>query len=166
MKRTILTISFLALFTLLNCKNETKSSINEPSNSEENFQNRQKKQRKKQGEEEGDGWKHQIKLNKGEKWSANPETNEGVLKMQRLIKDSPKQTLEDYRKLATELNEVKNHIIKECTMEGASHDNLHIWLYPLIRRIDNLIAADNLSKANNITVKISEILNDYHSYFK
>lgn len=171
MKRTILTMGLLAIFMISNCKNkEAKTDVNQQPKTEVNTQKHQKKQRKQQQEQKdmqsGDGWKQKIKLNSGEKWIANAETNQGVLKMQALIKDSPKETLEDYHQLANALNDAKNTVIKECTMEGASHDNLHIWLYPLINRIDNLMAADKLPKARNITMKISASLTDYHSYFK
>ena len=107
-----------------------------------------------------------IQLNDGSKWEANIETTEGVIKMQKLIKTQTTTTIEDFHFLANNLNEVKNKVVKECTMKGASHDNLHIWLYPLIEKVTALTETNDISDASKIKQSIVENLNAYSDYFE
>ena len=111
-------------------------------------------------------WTADIQLNNGQKWDANSETNEGVQKMQNSVKTHTTNTLEDYHKLAEQLNEDKNYVIKNCTMKGPSHDNLHIWLLPLIEKIDALSETKMLEDASKIKNGIVENINSYNTYFK
>ena len=111
-------------------------------------------------------WTADIQLNNGQKWDANSETNEGVQKMQNSVKTHTTNTLEDYHKLAEQLNEDKNYVIKNCTMKGPSHDNLHIWLVPLIEKIDALSETKMLEDASKIKNGIVENINSYNTYFK
>jgi len=111
-------------------------------------------------------WVNEIKLDAGSKWQANMETTQGVDKMLDLIKSSDLKTLEDYHRLATKLNEEKNFVVKECTMKGASHDNLHVFLLPLIEKIEALSNTSTVSQATIITYRIEENLEGYYSYFQ
>ncbi|MGB5665743.1 MAG: hypothetical protein WBM53_02755 [Maribacter sp.] len=111
-------------------------------------------------------WMDDIKLNDGSKWKANIETTEGVVKMQGLLNTQSTVTIEDYHELASKLNEVKNWLVKECTMKGPSHDNLHIWLYPLIEKIVALSEANTLAEASEIKQSIVDNINSYTNYFQ
>ena len=101
-----------------------------------------------------------------EKWQANPETTVGVNNMLKLLKSGDLKTVADYHNLASQLNEEKNFVIKECTMKGASHDNLHIFLLPLIEKIDALGKVSTTTEGSEITASIEENLNGYYNYFK
>jgi len=111
-------------------------------------------------------WMDDIQLENGKKWDANLETTEGVQKMQDLLKVEVTTSIEDYHQLASQLNDVKNNVLKECTMKGASHDNLHIWLYPLIEKIAALSETNTIEEASKIKQSISENLDVYSDYFK
>lgn len=111
-------------------------------------------------------WVSDMQLNDGDKWQANIETNEGVLKMQNALKTHPTATIDDYHKLAVQLNETKNDVVKKCTMTGKSHDNLHIWLLPLIEKIDALLKTEKIEEAADIKLSIEESINGYYNYFK
>lgn len=111
-------------------------------------------------------WMDDIQLDNGAKWEANLETTEGVEKMQELLKAQTTSSIEDYHQLANKLNVVKNKVVKECTMKGASHDNLHIWLYPLIEKISALSETDNLNEAFKIKQSIVENIEAYSKYFQ
>ncbi|QVY64722.1 hypothetical protein [Polaribacter sp. Q13] len=110
-------------------------------------------------------WIQEIKLDNGKKWQANSETNEGVLKMQNSIKDFSSNTLEGYYELAEKLNVDKNYVIKNCTMKGDSHDNLHVWLLPLIAKLDALSEANTIEEAAKLKQSIEENINEYADYF-
>ncbi|PKV50564.1 hypothetical protein ATE84_2623 [Aquimarina sp. MAR_2010_214] len=111
-------------------------------------------------------WINNIKLNNGNKWQANTETNEGILKMQNSIKTQTTSTLEDYYKLADQLNNDKNYVIKNCTMKGASHDNLHVWLLPLMEKIEALSEIKTITGASKLKHSIEENINAYSEYFQ
>jgi len=111
-------------------------------------------------------WKADMQLNNGSKWQANMETNEGVEKMKSILKTQKTSTLEEYHQLAEQLNDAKNYVVKKCTMEGPSHDNLHIWLVPLIEKIEALSETENSKDAAKIKHSIVENINAYATYFQ
>ncbi len=51
-------------------------------------------------------------------------------------------------------------------MEGASHDNLHIWLLPLIAKIDALSEVKTIEDAAKIKLSIQKNINEYNTYFQ
>jgi len=111
-------------------------------------------------------WTKVIKMNDGSKWQADVKTNERVQKMQNTIKTQTTSTLDDYHQLATKLNDDKNNVIKNCTMEGPSHDNLHIWLLPLMAKIEALSESKTVEDAAKIKHSIEENINGYDTYFQ
>lgn len=111
-------------------------------------------------------WVNEIKLDNGNKWQANMETTDGVNKMLSMIKSSDLKTVEDYHSLATKLNEVKNFVVKECTMKGPSHDNLHVFLHPLIEKIEALGKVSTTDEGADVTASIKENLDGYYNYFQ
>lgn len=110
-------------------------------------------------------WVNEIALDNGAKWVANLETNEGVDKMLGMIKQSDPKTVEDYHDLAAKLNEEKNYVVKECTMTGPSHDNLHVFLHPLIEKIEALGKISSTDEGTEVIASIKENLNGYYNYF-
>jgi len=111
-------------------------------------------------------WLSEIKLNNGDKWEANIETTQGVDKMIYLINTSKPKNVDDYLTLANTLNDVKNNLVKACTMKGPSHDNLHIFLHPLIEKINLLLKTKTMEEGLEITTSIQENLEPYQNYFK
>ncbi len=111
-------------------------------------------------------WVNEIKLDNGSKWQANTETTEGVDKMLNLVKSSDPKTVEDYHALASKLNEDKNFIVKKCTMEGPSHDNLHVFLHPLIEKIEALEKVSTTDEGAETAASIKENLEGYYNYFQ
>jgi hypothetical protein len=151
MKQLIIIMSFLALMSCKDKKQQTEEVPVHQDNTATVYNN---------------AWTADMELNHNEKWVANPETNEGVLKMQNLIKTQKTGTIEDYHQLAKELNDAKNYVIKKCNMEGASHDYLHIWLVPLLNKIDALSESETLGDASRIKLSIEENINAYSNYFQ
>ncbi|SRR5690606_10153490 len=111
-------------------------------------------------------WIDEISLDQGAKWTANIETTAGVSDMLALIEKSAAESAEDHRKLGDGLAEIKNMIVRECTMTGPSHDNLHVWLYPLISKIERLQKAESKEAGARMTEEIQDHLVKYHDYFE
>ena len=168
MKNIFLSIALVA-FIFTGCKNNTKETPATKHDSHENTEAATNTHHDDHQLSDGglsNAWTNDIKINDGEKWEANPETNEGVQKMKQRLNTATLNTLEDYHKLATQLNEDKNYVIKNCTMQGASHDNLHIWLLPLIAKIEALTETTSVEEASTITQNIEANVNGYSNYFK
>ena len=155
------------MIVLLSCKNNNQK---ENSIQTENVEQHSEASNKQQPENTSviydNSWVSDMQLNDGNKWQANIETNEGVLQMQNTLKTHPTATIDDYHKLAEQLNETKNDVVKKCTMTGKSHDNLHIWLHPLIEKIDALLKIETVAEAEEIKHSIEENINGYYNYFQ
>ena len=113
-----------------------------------------------------DIWVEQMQLNEGGKWKANIETTKGVNNMMEIIEGSKPGTADDYHLIASKLNDEKNILVKECTMEGASHDNLHIFLHPLIEKIGALGKVEKIEEGAELQHSIHENLKWYFNYFE
>lgn len=167
MKKTILTATILSVL-MIGCKgNKTKN--NDTSKTTKESQNHKEEVTNKSKDETAvynNAWLSEIELDNGDKWQANVETNEGVEKMLELVENSEPKTVEDYQNLASKLNETKNFIVKKCTMKGPSHDNLHVFLHPLIKKIASLGKVSSTKEGAKITTHINENLKGYYDYFK
>lgn len=167
MKKTILSIAIMA-FILSSCNNSKK----EESATEQNTENQVEVVTDKSQAEQhansvlNNNWMDEIQMDNGSKWSANIETTDGVNNMLKLISESKTETVEDYLSLANKLNERKNTLVKECTMTGPSHDNLHVFLHPLIEKTDALLETKTTEEGSEILKSITYNLNAYNSYFK
>lgn len=167
MKRTLLVIA-MSTFIFTGCNSDKKSQNSEPMSHEDIETISKEDHDAHELIEDGltNNWTSEIKKNDSSKWEANPETNEGVLKMQILLKTENTTTLEDYHNLAEKLNTEKNYVVKNCTMKGASHDNLHVWLLPLMSKIEKLSESQNLDEAHKLKQSISENVDAYEDYFE
>jgi uncharacterized membrane protein YvbJ len=162
--KKIIIITVLLSIVLISC-GETKKEgkIIEPT------VNETKHEKEKVVNEEtqiNNDWIQIIKLNNSKKWEANLETTKGVNTMLNQINESNLNTVQDYLDLANKLNDKKNTLVKECTMTGLSHDNLHIFLHPLIEKINLLLKTTSTTEGSETTKSIKENLEAYTDYFK
>lgn len=155
MKKALLTVVFFSTL-LIGCnENKSKESMHDhhshTASAEEVLNNE---------------WVNDMALNDGKRWIANEETNVGVKEMIRMIEESDPATVADYHELATQLNETKNYVVKKCTMKGESHDYLHVFLYPLMTKIEALGKVSEVNQGAEIREHIIENLYLYHDYFE
>ena len=158
---------FTVLLLLISCKDsKTKENNTKIDSFEESVEATHEDHDDESSSVYANAWTNKIELNNGSKWQANAETNEGIQKMQNSIKTQTTSTLDAYYKLAEQLNDDKNYVIKNCTMKGASHDNLHVWLLPLIDKIEALSKAKTLGEASKLKQSIEENVTAYSNYFE
>ena len=164
MKHLIFAMSLLALVSCKDNKNqETEKKVDAVETSIETTNEHQEHET---SNIYANAWTNDIELNNGSKWQANLETNEGVERIKKSLKTQTTNSLEDYSKLVEQLNVDKNYVIKNCTMKGDSHDNLHVWLMPLIEKIEALSEAKTLEEAAKLKQSIEENVNAYDTYFQ
>ena len=111
------------------------------------------------------GWELDIALNDGAKWHANPATNESIEKMSELVGNTAPATPEAFRNLGKQLNQEKELLLKKCTMKGSAHNNLHIYLQPLMGRIGELQEVESVERGRLLTGEIEQHLEAYYNYF-
>ncbi len=166
MKNTILGMAIMA-FSLSSCNNNNKEESAAEQNTEEPVEvvTDEIQEAEHVNSALSNNWMNDIQMDNGAKWSANIETTEGVNDMLKLISETKTETVEDYLGLANKLNERKNTLVKECTMTGPSHDNLHVFLHPLIEKTDALLVTKTTEEGSEILKSITNNLNAYNSYF-
>jgi len=106
-----------------------------------------------------------LLLNNGEKWKVNEEMMPYLKGMQEALSsfDAAKG---DYKMLAETLRGYNKKLIKSCTMEGESHDQLHVWLHPYLELTDALTKAETPDDAEQIALKIKSSFETFNQYFQ
>ncbi len=143
MKNTILYSISIALFVLVSCAKTKGKDNNLLSNA----------------------WKKDIVLNNGVKWEANQETTNGLFLIYNIIINHNSTEVVGYKYLGDQLKEESNQIIKNCTMKGAAHDNLHVFLLPLIEKIDEFQNVTSVDYGNELKKSILSHIDAYDTYF-
>ena len=110
--------------------------------------------------------KSDIELNNGEKWEVNDEMKPHIEKGNAILDEFISQNSEYYQKLAENLTTQNNQLIKSCTMKGESHDELHKWLHPHMKLVEELSSAKDFNNAKKIISKLESSFNTYHNYFQ
>ena len=107
-----------------------------------------------------------VTLNNGERWDANPETTQGVMKMAKMVESFPDDASPvDYHTLKIGLEEEFGTILRKCTMKGEAHDQLHNYLVPL-REMFSDLASDDATRSKIAVDKLRYHLRSYGDYFR
>lgn len=104
-----------------------------------------------------------IELNNGQKWVVNAEMKPYILEGEQLLLNYDGT---DYKQLAEGLKAKNKGLIKSCTMDGKSHDELHKWLHPHMQLIDALDDAENKEDADKIIAELTSSFQTYHANFQ
>lgn len=129
-------ILFLSVFTMVSCKHSTDNH---------------------------DMNEVEIELNEGEKWTVNAEMKPYVMEAEQIISAYDGG---DHALLAEKLAEQNQALVKSCTMEGKSHEELHKWLHPHMELVSDLGEAESQEAADEIIADIKQSFGTYHKYFK
>ena len=105
-----------------------------------------------------------LHLNEGEKWLANKETHIGMSNLQNLLSTVADSV--DYTALASKMGEETQYIIKNCTMKGEDHKQLHLVLHPILDNIAKVEQATGVEDKKNAVMAIKASLADYFTYFE
>jgi len=110
-----------------------------------------------------------LTLNNGAKWKSDESTTSNVKELQAIVNrfnENKNQTIENYISVAKELQTGLDKMIKECRMEGADHDALHLWLEPFLPNVNSLKKAIVKDDASKIFIEIDQHLNSYNQFFE
>lgn len=111
----------------------------------------------------------ELALNHGAKWKADAATKANVASLITVLdafNASEARTLADYLDVATKIQVVLDKLIGECEMQGPDHDALHLWLHPLLERLDALHSSSTAEEARIAYAKVNEQARLYSTYFE
>ncbi len=149
MKIKLLTIFVLTL-SLMSCKNKTQKNNPNTTETEEVTVDESVK----------------LRLDNGEKWVANKETHIGIKNMDSLIKAFNTDDTKNYFNLGEALSKQTSYVIKNCSMKGEPHDQLHIVLVPMLDEISVLKEAKNNKDASKALENLKTLITKYFIHFK
>lgn len=104
-----------------------------------------------------------ISLNNGEKWKVNEEMLPHIEKSEDDFNDFEG---DDYKQLSKDMMKHTNNLIQSCTMDGASHDELHKWLHPHLELLKSLSSVNKQEAEEEIIPAIEKSFNTFHKYFE
>ena len=107
-----------------------------------------------------------IELNNGIKWIVNTEMKPYLIESENILNTYIANGSTDYKTLANELTDKNSGLIKSCTMDGKSHDELHKWLHPHMALIESLQDADNADAADKIINDLKSSFELYNQHFQ
>ncbi|WP_223034939.1 hypothetical protein [Hanstruepera marina] len=107
-----------------------------------------------------------LRLNAVNKWLVNSETHEGVNKMDSIISQFETKGNMSYKELGEALSKQTSYIIKNCTMTGEPHDQLHVVLVPMLDEISILRETDSETESVHALSNLTELIEAYYQYFK
>lgn len=107
-----------------------------------------------------------IELNEGERWLVNEEMKPHVQSGENILKTFFEENSTNYDELVVNLENAHQSLIKSCTMEGKSHDELHKWLHPTLEAVKELKEANTSEEQRELTERLVDLYDTYHQYFQ
>ena len=109
-----------------------------------------------------------LQLNNGAKWKSDSSTNAQVKLMTERMEqyDEANASLATYNDLGNNLKADLDNLVKQCRMQGADHDALHLWLQPVLEKTKELSTAADEKTAASAKTSLQEQLHIYPQYFE
>lgn len=115
---------------------------------------------------EEDHTAEEIETDNGNKWKVNEEMKPYVIDAEKLLANFSSEEMDDYIQLGKDLQDQNNALIKSCTMDGKSHDELHKWLHPHLELTAELGKAESKEQATDLVNKLRSSFEVYHNFFE
>lgn len=110
--------------------------------------------------------KDELYLNEGKKWLVDSITTTDIDSLKSIaIEEVPDGRLSYYNAKAMRLNNQLKTIFSNCVMEGEAHEQLHVYIKPLVVKIRTLEESETLIDAELAEKDILAYLNTYSKYF-
>ncbi|MBK9563646.1 MAG: hypothetical protein IPO37_00105 [Saprospiraceae bacterium] len=138
-KLNVMIISLFIIFSASSCKNNVNHDLNSPAT---------------------------IELNDGARWLVNAEMKPFITESESILNTYISNGSADFKTLAKELTDKNSGLIKSCTMDGKSHDELHKWLHPHMALIESLQDAESDDAANKIISELKSSFEIYNQHFQ
>lgn len=104
-----------------------------------------------------------VPSNSGAKWKADEATKKNVSAMVQVVSDSTYADAGKRKQLYATLKAKIDTLVKECSMKGAEHDALHVWLENVLEGLKELKEEDDEYSEAYAALK-KDISNFYQSF--
>jgi len=106
-----------------------------------------------------------LYLNQGKKWEVNAEMRPHITGAERWLDEQLVEGNMDPVSLAQGLKKYIDELVQSCTMQGESHEVLHIWLHPHMALIEDLAEVRGKEETEQAVAGIMRSFAVYHRYF-
>jgi hypothetical protein len=83
-----------------------------------------------------------VSLINGIKWKADEATKKNVADIMQIVKDTSYTDASKRQLLYSNMKSGIDKLVAACTMEGAAHDELHVWLEKILKDLKELKKGD------------------------
>lgn len=104
-----------------------------------------------------------VPTNIGTRWKADEATKKNVTSMQQVVNDIAYADASKRSQLYANMKAKIDTLVKQCSMKGAEHDALHVWLEKVLKDLKKLKENDDDYKEAYATLK-KDIENFYQSF--
>lgn len=108
----------------------------------------------------------QLELIDGKKIAINAEMKPHLENSRNILKAYLESGGQDYKKLAEDMESSNSKLIKSCTMQGADHEMLHVWLHPHLELVANLKSENSPEKAKELIREIEDSYKEFDLFFE
>ena len=116
---------------------------------------------------ESHGSELELTLNDGEKWQVDEHTRLSAARLSSLVGGFETiASVADARDLSEKLDQELDVLVKGCTMTGAAHDQLHVFLLALFPKVTDLQEKTDVSDLQRIREEIGSVLEAYAEHFE
>jgi len=106
-------------------------------------------------------------LNDGNKWQMDEHTRTAIKNLDSLLKSQESiNSIEDFNLLGEKLDDELILLIRGCTMEGADHDQLHVFLGYFYPKVQSLKKETTVDTAEDILNEMKNLFTEYHKHFE
>lgn len=102
----------------------------------------------------------------GQRWKVNEEMKPHVEQGMAILNDFLSKEGGSHKQLADDLKEQNNNLIRSCTMDGQSHDELHKWLLPHIELVKELSEAESEQEVTDVLNRLKASYEIYTTHFE
>lgn len=108
-----------------------------------------------------------LSLNNGEKWPMDDHTRAALGKLEARLKAGPaSDDVAGHHALGRDLDAEVKALIQGCTMKGAAHDQLHVWLMAFIPAVGALQEGDDLAALRTRRTALDGHLSAARAHFR
>jgi len=103
-------------------------------------------------------------LNNGSKWKADEATKKNVAEMAQVVNDTIYADATKRMQLYATLQTKIDTLVKQCSMQGAEHDALHVWLKNVLKDMKEL--KDENDEYNEVYADLKRDIGKFNDWFE
>ena len=106
-----------------------------------------------------------LKLNNGKKWQTDAHTRLVMQEMDAALTSATPKSVAEYKALGATLKTQVQKLVKGCTMDGPSHDQLHVFLTSFMPAVAALSEARDAARDQATLDELKRLMIAFNSHF-